>query len=836
MKPHIRHPLAASTIVFLATLLTVVAHAEQPLVCFDFEEGLHNTGTLGGEGHFTTYAKNEDPGLDWGPLGRCLDLTAAARHGGITANDVPAGGAVLFQHAALDALQTFTLTLWSRQSPLARGDNARLLTKEGAWDLLPQAGGLTLGLGWASQKVVYQLPGKPREPAGDDWRFSAVAVGPENIRAYIGGLNKPLMLCGEQPRREHTATGPGQLVLGTLSGIRPFNGWLAHVRIYGAALSEKSIAAIFTADVANAQPSKPAPVYALARPPANTHRFQLQHADIPFSVRWQKRPEALGVMQAFHATQCLWVYGTDPKVVAAIQQAGIGYQGALNGLQGQELSRTNRCAQGDPTGRHEDLDGLKNTPPWMVTFGPHTFTGCCNHPAFRALFFKAAQQQVENGVDMLHVDDWAMNASWVDTGVCFCEYCRAGFRDYLQQHCTPGELQQRGIPDIRTFDYREHLRHNGVPDATTYRAKFRNLPLTPLFVAFQVESMRAFFREFRHRLDVWSPHKYIPVSVNALLTQIMPTYNLCGVDVVDFFMGESALDAGHQTAAEYVLAAKAAEAFGLTQVVSPIPRSTARTRAALATTYALGQWHLVPWDIYMGSDATGIQPRYFGTREQYGAYYDFIHEHPALFEHHESAAEIGVLFNADAPDHGALADYCLKLARQQLPFHLIAGASQSARVPVRAADLRAIRVLVEFSPVDSFCADDQQTLRTVREAGLLRIIPPSADLAAVCRLRGMDLLRMEAPEGIYAFPRVERDRKSSVIHLVNWNLAADGSRAEIYHAITLTLQQPGRWGTCASATYYQPGEKPVTLTPEYHADGVRLTLPQIETWGIVELP
>jgi hypothetical protein len=73
-----------------------------------------------------------------------------------------------------------------------------------------------------------------------------------------------------------------------------------------------------------------------------------------------------------------------------------------------------------------------------------------------------------------------------------------------------------------------------------------------------------------------------------------------------------------ETEAEFVFAAKAAEAFGMTQVVSPIPRSTARTRAAFATTYALGQLHLVPWDLYMGSDATGSQPRYFGTREQYG--------------------------------------------------------------------------------------------------------------------------------------------------------------------------------------------------------------------------
>ena len=273
-----------------------------------------------------------------------------------------------------------------------------------------------------------------------------------------------------------------------------------------------------------------------------------------------------------------------------------------------------------------------------------------------------------------------MNASWVlHGGVCFCEPCRAGFRAWLQQRLTPEELAKLGIPDIAAFDYREHLRRNGVPDAATYRAKFRELPLTPQFIDFQVASMREFFREFRRRLDAWSPNRYIPVSANALLTQLDPNHNLCGVDVLDFFVGESSQNADQQTAAEYVFAAKAAEACGLSQVVSPIPRSTARTRAALATTYALGQTHLVPWDLYMGSDATGIQPRYFGTREQYGDLYDFIHDHAGLLDDYESAAEIAVLANADAPGKESLAQFCQRLAAAADPVSL-----DLRREPLRA--------------------------------------------------------------------------------------------------------------------------------------------------------
>ncbi|MFA5193078.1 MAG: hypothetical protein WC740_20405, partial [Verrucomicrobiia bacterium] len=165
--------------------------AEKPLVALDFDDGLKNAGTLGGAGQFKVYAPGEDAGYDLGPFGRCLDLTAASRHGGAGAKEPPAGSAVVFRHEALDKLDTFTITLWSRQSPLAHGSSARLLSKDNAWDLLPAAGGVSLALGPGASKVPYNLTGKTREKLEDRWRFTAVVVGPENVRSYIGGLDRP---------------------------------------------------------------------------------------------------------------------------------------------------------------------------------------------------------------------------------------------------------------------------------------------------------------------------------------------------------------------------------------------------------------------------------------------------------------------------------------------------------------------------------------------------------------------------------------------------------------------------------------------------------------------
>ena len=235
----------------------------------------------------------------------------------------------------------------------------------------------------------------------------------------------------------------------------------------------------------------------------------------------------------------------------------------------------------------------------------------------------------------------------------------------------------------------------------------------------------------------------------------------------------------------------------------------------------------------MGSDATGVQPRYFGTRAQYGDLYDFIRDQRASLDAYASAAEIGVLVNGDEP--GEYLDYCLKLAARQIPFHIILGASRYARVPVRADDLRGLRLLIELSPAASFCVEDQAALTAARATGLTRFAPATADIPALCRLMSLDLLRIEGPESLYAFLRVNSDARSAAIHVVNWNLAPDGERAETYKNVTVTLLHPERWGAVAQAVWHEPGQPPVTLVAEPHADCVRLTVPNVNTWGIIEI-
>lgn len=813
----------------LAVLLPL--GAQVPLVDLSLAGDLANRGSLGGEAALVEYAPEEGPIWDVSPLGTCVDFTRTSRHGGAVEQREPAGGAVVFPGEGLRDIATFTIVLWARQNPAAEGPHTRLAMTETGWDLMPSVRGVGLGfLDDEGNKTFANLNAAPfargRVPQATEWRFLAVAVDTDTLRGCIGGLDRDIEPFREAPRPAGNTSKWGDLVIGNLMQIRPFDGWMARFRIYDRALTMEELAALAAADRADAARSGMAlmqPRPAAERPPV------FRHSAIPFSTRWQ-RPQAFEVMDAFHATDCLWVYGNNQEYAAAVQATGRRYQGAMHGLQGLEKATTERTAAGDPSGRHEDLDGNKNMPRWMVTFSPRHFTGCCNHPAFRELFFADAKAYVEMGVDMIHVDDSAMNASWVkDAGVCFCDHCRAGFRDFLRERRTSDELRELGVADIAAFDYREHLKATGIPDAATYRREFNNLPLTPDFVAFHTKVMRDFYREFRALLDQWSPDKRIAISVNELLP--LPVADRRGrlyhADLVDFYHGE----AYDRTFAVNLTANKTAEALGLQNISTPVLQGVADGARSLALAYALGQFQLVPWDVYMGSDETGSVPRYNGTRQDFGKYYDLIHSQPQLFDTARSLAAVGVLVNADIAETPQVTRLCEELAARQIPFHLIVAATRQARIPVRAEDLRGLRVLIAHSPVESLAEEDLATLETVLAERRLRLLRPEQDWGAFLAARGLDALRFEGPPGVYAFPRQAADGRV-LIHLVNWNIVPAADQPEGYRFVTVSLR---RWGGIGQATYWQPGTEPVEPLVEDHAGFVRFTLPRIDTWGILEL-
>jgi len=815
--------------------LGVVARAQDvaPLVQLTFERTLDNAGSCGGGAHFEDYAPGEEAGFSLGPWGWCLDNTAASRNGGSTPNDPPAGSGVAVEDPALDALGSYTITCWYRQEPKAEGGIARLFCKLGLLDILPQRGGLSLGIGEGDAKVIKTIPSAAPMPEPGEWSFAALAVDAQALKArlHVGTRRSAPEAGAEVEVTPAPPAKPSPLTIANAFTIRPFRGWVDNVRVYDRPLSSEEVAAVYQADM---EAASAAPLLAgTVRGHADPRRALFRPSDICFSTRWQN-DQSLPVMEAFHVTRDLWTYGNKKEYADKIKALGMTYEGTLNGMwaSGQGLPQPEH--EGDTTGRAYDLDGLKYVPSWMRGWKQKVpnYIGCCNHPDFRALFWKGGEELVAAGVDAIHVDDWAMNGSWCRAaGVCFCEHCMAGFRGYLKEHLTAEQLTQAGIGSLNTFDYAAYVReHDGVRNADDYRKRYRELTLSPQFTDFQIDSLRRFFREFGAHIDQVAG-RHVPISVNNQFGDggAEFSYPYCA-DLHDFQVGEKFRD----DMASHILACKLAEGIGMWQVISPMPRRLGPTYAGLATTYALGQLYLVPWDIYMGTESNGPPlPRYFATPEDFGPYYDLIHAHPELFDDYAAPALVGVLVNLDEPKRQEALALCERLVRLGAPYRVIVGAAKYARIPLRAEETAQLPTVIALSPPETFCPEDQAAIAQALASRCVRLLEPGASLDD----RSVSVLRVEGPEGVIAIPRVKPGPPfSAVIHVVNWDLTPDGSSVEEYGSVTVSLTQPAMWGDITRARLYEPGKADgMDLAVERHPDSVRVTIPRLRVWGIIQL-
>lgn len=822
------------------TLLLLLAglptSAQDPVLDLDFDQPLTPQQVL------TSHAAGEGPALLPGPWDRCLDLTASARAGG-SKDDGPSGGSVAVTEPALDKLTKFTVLLWVEPSP-TRPIASRVINKDGSWELMNGGTSLMLYLTGAQGKTNY---GSPRiDRPGGGWVFFAGTVDEHEVRIQVGTARTGLSQVVKTPLAEPLVTAEGLCELGNFRGIRPFQGRLDNLRIYGQPLPEEAIEAAFKADCQTM--NQGGPLSAVAAVPAGVRGFTMKHSSVPFSSRWQRKPEELvDLLQVYGVTHLLWVYGNKPDFIAQMHGVVPFYEGSLNGMQGFEQSPVEADAPEDTTGRQRDFDGHFIVMSHMAKWSPKRphWQACNNHPDFRQIFFAAADGLLAAGADAIHIDDWEMSLYNVEHGRgCFCPACLKGFGQYLQQHFDPAKAPELELGPLGQFDYRQWLReHEGVRDAKDYRSRWRELPLADQWHDYQRAGLRDFYLALREHLKQQSPDKLIPVSVNNQFGRRTPDGGLRGVeclDALDFFIGEASQN--YQGLDDVTLACKAAEAVGITQVMMSKPLVLGTGQAGMATCYALGSTLRVPWDAYMDNGPDGMPaPRYFGQTGDWSPLYRLVADHPDLFEGYDTAASVGLVFNADEPVSRELQDACAKLTLAGIPFRCFGATSHTSRVPLQSEPLARVPMLVALTPDEAFCAEDQATLAKLREARTARWLSLEDALAACQARPALRPIRLEAPQGVYAWLRLAADDpRRAVVHLVNWNAdpskqdgAGDG--AEQYGQVTVSLHRPAGWSGTVQATCYAPGAEPLPLTPELHHDLIRLTLPKVGVWSVVAL-
>ena len=346
----------------------------------------------------------------------------------------------------------------------------------------------------------------------------------------------------------------------------------------------------------------------------------------------------------FHVTRLEWAYIKDKDFIAGVRASGRLFGGASSSA----LSHVTRTA--DSLDYTElacvNLNGTPVIPTWKRAWRPPgNLWMCVNKPAVERCYLEYLKSCLDAGSQVMQRDEPGGNENALSWGGCFCDCCMRAFRDYLAQHTTPESQKQLGINDIKTFDYRKLLKGQDAPVGDDFR-RWNGGELKELFSRFQTEATVAFHKRTRQALNE-HVGRHVAFSCNNGCRRWTP------IELeFDWCFGE--LSYRHTTPSFLHACMQEARALGRCQVVT-MPKKSDReeleawqllTRQAIATTYACGGHCMVPWDVYMPSDA----PRYFGTPAQYADLYGFIRANSRYLDDYQYAGAFG--FDAKCDSYG----------------------------------------------------------------------------------------------------------------------------------------------------------------------------------------
>lgn len=526
------------------------------------------------------------------------------------------------------------------------------------------------------------------------------------------------------------------------------------------------------------------------------------------------QPGTIDAMKRFNPTGMRWVYCKDPAKIQSMVKLG----GILETAVEDQLADQPKIRESISGRNSESFEGK---PIVISHIGSLPKVPCFNSPVWIEGVLSSIKTHIDNGAQTMQHDDWSGNINAYDNeNGCFCETCLSKFNEYIKNKYSAAEIKGFGIGNISSFNYRAYLRNEyGFKNNSDYKKNRNKVPLDKVFKDFQYNTMYSYYLLLKEKAKEYSGGREIPLNGNM---GHVPTW----YDKEQFKLAYRFFDAGcgetdeeeYEDVADLLTGTLFTMGLGKTYTISP--RSSRAeldvelNRRATAASYAMGNYFLIPWDVWLSR-----QPhRYYGTPAAYGDLYHFVRQYPTLFDKHEANPSVAIAVQWEELSNPQLRDtfkkLSFKLFQNGIPYKVVAVNRVDPEIHYRADQFEGITEIITIHEFDKFAEKDRQFI----EACGIKL-NTSAGISDSFLNKYSRVKVVSKGEQLYATVR-ETLSGEKAVHVINY-------KEEKANNVVVNIKELGS----KSVMLYRPGFNPMELKSKNNT----VTIPFIDEWAIIEV-
>lgn len=543
-----------------------------------------------------------------------------------------------------------------------------------------------------------------------------------------------------------------------------------------------------------------------------------KYSAVYLSSRAYRTPDAfqtgtIDAIRQFNPTTIRWAYIREPAQIQSIAKLGVKLETAVQDtLAPDPIARTKA--------KNRNSEDFEGNPIVVGHIASAPNIACYNGSTYINGVLEQIKISMENGVIALQHDDWVGNISlYNDSYGCFCEDCLKKFNEYIKEKYSVDEIKAFGIDDINNFNYRTYLQTKfSFKTNQDYKSNRSKVSLDKVFKDFQYNSSFKYFMLLKEKAKEYSGGKDIPLNGNMGHMPIWYDKELFKIGYAFFneALGETD-EEEYQDIADLITGTNFVIGTGKTYTISPrtsrVALETEINRRAAAVSYALGNYFLVPWDVWLSR-----QPqRAYGTTEQYGDLFSFIRQYPELFDKHEAKSKVAIAVQwselSDANMRKTFKDLSYKLFQSGVSYKVVVANNEEPTIKFNNESFDGINEIITIHSLDKFSNENKQF---IEKSG---INITSIDKVSDAMLNNYSRVKVSGGSDLYATIR-ETSMGEKAVHIINY-------KAEKAKNVVVNIKDLGS----RDVILYRPGFNPTIL----RAINNNVTIPLVDEWAIIKI-